>query len=110
MIQVKAKKLQIGSVPGGINSVASIAAEPDAIHFLNEAFKHCKPIAADAAAMQVLNETYFAKKIPVDFSEENVMRTGIVVGENGGDLSSLFIKAIAQHRFWDREKPDKVPA
>ena len=38
------------------------------------------------------------------------MRTGIVVGENGGNLSSLFIKAIAQHRFWDREKPDKVPA
>ena len=97
-------------VPGGINSVASIAAEPDAIHFLNEAFKHCKPIAADTAAMQVLNETYFAKKIPADFSEENVMRTGIVVGENGGDLSPLFIKAIAQHRFWDREKPDKVPA
>ncbi|RYY52600.1 MAG: catalase, partial [Chitinophagaceae bacterium] len=29
-------------VPGGANSVATLEADPDAIHFLNEAFKHCK--------------------------------------------------------------------
>lgn len=97
-------------VPGGINSVATLAAEPDAIHFLNEAFKHCKAIAADTDALQVLNETYFAKKIPQDLSEESVMRTGVLVGESSKDLSAMFIKAIAQHRFWDREKPYKVPA
>ncbi|MEO6732044.1 MAG: catalase [Ferruginibacter sp.] len=97
-------------VPGGVSSVATLAAEPDAIHFLNEAFKHCKAIAADADAVQVLNETYFSRKLPQDSTEENVMMTGIVIGDNGGSSSGMFIKAIAQHRFWDREKPDKVPA
>ncbi|MBC7873889.1 MAG: catalase, partial [Ferruginibacter sp.] len=97
-------------VPGGTNSVASLAAEPDAVHFLNEAFKHCKPIAADTAALQVLDETYFSRKLPMELTEESVMTTGIAVGDDIKQLSALFIKAIAQHRFWEREKPDKVPA
>ena len=97
-------------VPGGVSSVATLAAEPDALHFLNEAFKHCKAIAADTDALQVLQETYFYRKLPQDFTEENVMMTGIVIGEGSGDTVGLFIKAIAQHRFWEREKPDKVPA
>lgn len=97
-------------VPGGVSSVATLAAEPDALHFLNEAFKHCKAIAADTDALQVLQETYFYRKLPQDFTEENVMMTGIVIGEGSGDTVGLFVKAIAQHRFWEREKPDKVPA
>ncbi len=55
-------------VPGGTNSVATLAADPDAIHFLNEAFKHCKAIAADESAKQVLEATYFYKKLPTDTS------------------------------------------
>ncbi len=49
-------------VPGGMNSVATLEAEPDAVHFLNEAFKHCKAIAVDGDAMQVLRATYFGRK------------------------------------------------
>ncbi|TDE15557.1 catalase [Dyadobacter psychrotolerans] len=97
-------------VPGGTNSVATIEAEADAIHFLNEAFKHCKAIAADESAAQVLEATYFSKKIPSDFSEETVLREGIVVGGDAETLADKFIIAIAQHRFWEREKPRKIPA
>ncbi|RZK47166.1 MAG: catalase HPII, partial [Pedobacter sp.] len=97
-------------VPGGTNSVATLEAEPDAVHFLNEAFKHCKAIAADTAAIQVLEATYFFKKLPPDYSTESVMSEGIVVGNNAGKLAELFISAIAMHRFWEREKPRKVPA
>lgn len=89
-------------VPGGTNSVASLEAEPDAVHFLNQAFKHCKAIAADAGAMQVLEATYFSKKIEND--------DGVIVGENPTQLASDFIAAIKQHRFWEREKPRKIPA
>lgn len=88
-------------VPGGKQSVASLATEPDAIHFLNEAFKHCKAIAVDEDAKQVINETYFAALT----NEE-----GIVISNKAKDLATNFIKAIAQHRFWDREKARKVPA
>jgi catalase len=97
-------------VPGGLTSVATMAAEPDAVHFLNEAFKHCKPIAGDADSAQVFEQTYFSRKLPKEFTKENVLRDGIVMSDDIEELSSLFIKAIAQHRFWDREKLDNVPA
>ncbi len=97
-------------VPGGTNSVATIEAEADAVHFLNEAFKHCKAIAADEKAMQVLEATYFHKKLPAEYSEETVLQEGLIVSSDASQLASLFSKAIAQHRFWDREKPRKVPA
>jgi catalase len=97
-------------VPGGANSVATLEAEADAIHFLNEAFKHCKPIAAQGDARQMLEATYFAKKLPEDNSDETVMREGIVIGSDAGEVANKFISALSQHRFWEREKPRKVPA
>ena len=97
-------------VPGGTNSVATIEADADAVHFLNEAFKHCKAIAADESAVQVLEATYFSKKIPSEFSEETVLREGVIVVDNADTLADKFIIAIAQHRFWEREKPRKIPA
>lgn len=96
-------------VPGGANSVATLEAEADAIHFLNEAFKHCKAIAAQGDARQVLEATYFAKKLPEDNSDETVMREGIVIGSDSGEVANKFISALSQHRFWEREKPRKVP-
>jgi catalase len=89
-------------VPGGANSVASIEADADAIHFLNEAFKHCKPIAADVTAVQVLEATYFAKKVQAD--------EGVLVQEDTAALAADFIAAIKQHRFWERERARKIPA
>lgn len=97
-------------VPGGTNSVATLEAEANAVHFLNEAFKHCKAIAADEQALQVLEATYFSQKIPEEFSEDTVLSEGIVFGNTGFRLAALFIKAIAQHRFWNREKPRLIPA
>jgi len=97
-------------VPGGTNSVATLAAEPDAVHFLNEAFKHCKAIACDESARQVLEVTYFNKKLPADNTIQTVLSEGIVINENPKSLAELFIKAISQHRFWEREKPRRVPA
>ena len=97
-------------VPGGTNSVATLEADADAIHFLNEAFKHCKAIAADDDALQVLEATYFARKLPEDNDDDTVSAEGIIIGIDAEELSRQFIEAIAQHRFWDREVPRKVPA
>ncbi|HET6767113.1 MAG TPA: catalase [Chitinophagaceae bacterium] len=97
-------------VPGGTNSVATLEADADAIHFLNEAFKHCKAIAADDDAIQVLEATYFARKLPEDNDDDTVNTEGIIIGIDAENLSRQFIEAIRQHRFWDREVPRKVPA
>ncbi|TKC06229.1 catalase HPII [Pedobacter frigoris] len=86
-------------VPGGDKSVAAIAAEANAVHFLNEAFKHCKAIAADQDAKAVLDATYFG----------SAKQPGLVIGD-AKKLIDEFIVAIAQHRVWEREKPRQVPA
>ena len=97
-------------VAGGINSVTTLESNPDAIHFVNEAYKHCKAIAADASAVAVLKATYFGRNLPEDASTKTVMEEGIIVSSNATDLTTKFIAAIAQHRFWDRGKIRKVSA
>jgi len=97
-------------VPGGTNSAASLEAEANAVHFLNEAFKHCKAIAADAGAIQVLEAGYFFKKLPAEYSSETVLREGVIVSDDLNSLTDLFVQMIARHRFWEREVPRKIPA
>lgn len=96
-------------VPGSDTSAATLAGEPDAVHFLNEAFRHCKPIAFDVNAMSVAEETCFYKKLPPDNNIETVLEEGLLVAA-ASKISSLFIPAIAQHRYWHRETSRKVPA
>lgn len=95
-------------VPGG--SAATLAGEANAVHFLNEAWKHCKAVAADASAKALLEKTYFADELlggkPTDGKSPN----GLIVSDNASTLSKEFVAAIAQHRFWEREKSRKVPA
>jgi len=97
-------------VPGGTNSVATLEKDPDAIHFLNEAFKHCKAIAADSDARQVLEATYFSKKVPAETNDEVATQGGIAIGNNVEILARKFIDAVSLHRFWERENERKVPA
>jgi len=91
-------------IPGGIQSSATLAADGDIIHFLNEAYRHCKAIAADETAMQVIENTCFAKAAA---TEDHL---GIIIEKDPAVLAGKFIAAIARHRFWEREKPGKVPA
>ncbi len=93
-------------VPGGPNSVATLASTPKAVQFLNEAFKHCKAIAADEQALQILKATDFASKLPQQPNEAATSKEGIVVSNDVNQLSTQFIESIKQHRFFKREKPE----
>ncbi|HKG04917.1 MAG TPA: catalase HPII [Pedobacter sp.] len=86
-------------VPGGKTSVDALLGEANAVHFISEAYKHCKAIAADGDALPLLNISLIKGAEP-----------GVIVEKDGAALGSMFIKAIAGHRFWEREKPRKVPA
>jgi catalase len=87
-------------VPGGQKSVAALQKEPNAIHFINEAYKHCKAIAADGEGTKLLFITNAGiKNNSTDKSAKNYMANGVLLNHNPKE----FIKAIAQHRFWERE-------
>jgi catalase len=81
-------------IPGGDKSVQALIAESDAIHFLNEQFRHCKAIGADKDASGFMERTYCDKS------------AGVVADGN----IDQFLEDIAQHRFWEREAARKVPA
>ncbi|MBC8986346.1 catalase [Pedobacter sp. N36a] len=97
-------------VPGGKESTETLKGEANAIHFLNEAFKHCKAIAVDQQAVKLLELTYLSGKLPKDAKDQTVIQEGIVLETDPALLAKQFILAISQHRFWNREKPRKVPA
>lgn len=97
-------------LPAGAKSIETLAQDPDAIHFLNEAYKHCKAIAGDVEASKILENTYFFKRLPKTYDENNSLKEGVFLGKVDGDSVALFIKMIAQHRFWERESIRKVPA
>jgi catalase len=102
-------------VPGGAQSIATLQQIGDAIHYVEEAFKHCKPIAATGEGLDLLttagiNLTGLAGQNP---TPEALAAQGIVTAPTGSDATSFaarFQAAIAQHRFWTRAQQDLVPA
>lgn len=99
-------------VPGGAESAATLMKNGDAIHFLNEAYKHCKPIAADNEGVDVLKASSIGRMLSAEniSNEELAIDLGIIIGKNDAVHTEAFIRAIAQHRFWNREMKDQVPA
>ena len=93
-------------IPGGDASVEDLKKQDEAAEFVNEAFKHCKAIAASGSGVGFL-----AKSLGGKFGETNT--TGKLIAANEGVVTSRgavtvnftteFIRAIAQHRHWERE-------
>jgi catalase len=97
-------------VAGGEASVAALKQESAAIHFVEEAYKHCKAIAATGAGSGLLNASYLGG---LDSKGKQVRANeGVVVGGDAqaAKVAAAFLEAIAQHRFWSREPKDQVPA
>ncbi len=98
-------------VPGGAQSIATLKANGDAIHFIDEAFRHCKAIAATGEGVELLKESSIQGITLSDRSPQNDQ--GVISAKTPSDLSKVaksFVEAIAQHRFWTRTSKQKVPA
>jgi catalase len=102
-------------VPGGEQSVELLKGEGKALHFVQEAYKHCKAIAATGAGMELLRASHLGREmLPEPNTGGDPLETdeGVIIGRDArvGDVAAEFIKAIAQHRHWNREMKDHVPA
>ncbi len=100
-------------VPGGARSAEALAKEGDAIHFLNEAYKHGKPIGAAGEGMDVLARTDIPSIVTTGKPGGVINDAGVVVARNAADIEAFaraFIAAIGQHRFWARSQKEQVPA
>ncbi len=100
-------------IPGGAASVAAFKGDAKSVHFVNEMYKHCKAIAATGEGAQLVSASSI--KMPDGAKEKKAPGDpALIVAKDSAakDVSAKFIKAIAQHRNWDREKIAKaqVPA
>lgn len=98
-------------VPGGAASIEALLNQGDAIHFINEAFRHCKPIAAMSEGVELVQNSNIKGVQISDSSMQN--DKGVITAKTSPDFKDFaksFVEAISQHRFWMREQKDKVPA
>ena len=94
-------------VPGGDESVETLSALGDAVHFIREAYKHGKAIAAADRGVQLL------LLAGIKFAVRNDSPPGVVVANgkfSSDSFAERFIAAIAEHRHWNRADTDTMPA
>ena len=100
-------------VPAGKDAAAALAANGDAVHFVLEAFKHCKAICTVGEGVGLLSSLGIGAKGAAAPAGVVMAATPVV---NLGDpaaalqIASDFIAAIGKHRHWDRANIDAVPA
>lgn len=87
-------------VPGGAASVKALSTDGRAIHFVNEAFKHCKTVGATNEGVQILQQSCFANKLEG--------APGVVTGK--ADISKAFIESMNADRHFERENDPPPPA
>ena len=108
-------------VPGGEASVEILKGDAKALLFVKEAYLHCKTIAATDAGIELLSAAQLgadktakrhAEGVRPDESKLMAPDEGIIIGRGTqtSQVAATFIKAIAQHRHWDRESKGQVPA
>ncbi len=95
-------------IPDGEKSVRAMMGMGDALHFVSEAFKHCKPIATSGFGINLFERAFV---VGVEFADKDsgkvVSHSGVVTAgsdADAGKFADKFIDAIKKHRHWDREK------
>jgi catalase len=101
-------------IPSGEKHLAALMQEGDALHFINEAFKHGKAIATCGNGIALFSKA----AVPgVDFADQTSSKVktdkGVVTAGDEADAAAFtaaFLDAIKEHRHWDRELKMMVPA
>lgn len=99
-------------IPGGEQSIAILSGLGEAVHFVLEAYKHCKTICAVNEGARLLGTLGF--KFEQGSGRVDVPTAGVLLADAckvlDGQISQDMITAIALHRHWDRLNVQAVPA
>ena len=98
-------------IPGGEKSAKALQEQVEALEFVQEAFKHCKTIAANGAGLELIRACRLTNGANGK-AKDSPVEEGVILGrdDQAGKIANEFIKAIAQHRHWSREKKLHSPA
>ncbi len=88
-------------VASGKKSIDILKADPAAILFVNEAYKHCKTIGFGKQTESFIELTNVKKTMEKDPA---------VLQESGVNFAKEFIASVAKHRVWNLEEARNNPA
>ena len=93
-------------IPGGEKSIAGLKADPAALEFIAETYKHAKAIGATAGGADLLRASGVWNDADASSKSDTGKDEAIVISGGGPPEKFLadFIKAVANHRNWKREK------
>jgi catalase len=93
-------------IPGGEGSARTLALHADVRRFIEEAYRHGKPIGALDSGVQLMAEVTGESLSSGAVSEEPVSQHGLVAADTGfgepNGFTDAFAAAVAAHRFPDR--------
>jgi catalase len=74
-------------VPDGQQSTDNLQQESDAVDFINEAYKHCKAVAADCSGVEFVSKTnVFNKKNIADNKIQSKATVGVLMNQTPKDF------------------------
>ncbi len=106
-------------IPGGERSVAALLRTAKARMFVQDAYLHCKTIAATgegvalfSAAVEALDPSPEQGDRPKSTSRDGAGDAGIILSREASSkqIAGRFIKGIEMHRHWAREMPLARPS
>ena len=89
-------------IVGGAGNAAELARSADAVHFVREALKHAKPIAALSEAGKFLE----AAGLPAALRAS----AGVTAGADPAAVAASFIADLGAHRRWERIAQGSIAA
>ncbi len=100
-------------IPGGKEHIQILSRQGDAIHMINETYKHCKAIGLMSEAVSLLGVASL-NGIKESKTEEVSTNMGVISLANSNDITDFntsFENALRRYRHWEREDNIKhVPA
>ncbi|CPU47018.1 Catalase CatB [Mycobacteroides abscessus] len=99
-------------VPSGAESAWRLARNGFAVHFVSEAYKHLKPVAAYGAGLDLLRAASVVETLATTTEivvDDGVVTTTAEANALPAEFVAAFVTAISRHRAWERET-EMVPA
>ena len=95
-------------IPGGEDSVDTLAAEIKTGDFVQSTYYHCKPIACTGEGLAIVQSIKTSKDISLEGPEKEVLvSAGIIVATDAlaPKVGAALVKALSGPRAWERELP-----
>ena len=84
-------------IPDGSDAVAHLGRLGQAVDFVKEQYRHCKPILAIGAGAELLGKAGISRLLPGGSPDP-----GVVVAASGDEMAAFF-PALARRRHFERE-------